>query len=213
MITFRCKHCDAEHKAKPEYAGKRTRCPKCGEILLIPATRQPLSKDDIGDLVTPNATTQPSIPVTCSCGMRLKAKAEHAGRNVKCPKCGESVAVPRASNSLAAESRASLEDWLDQEVANWIPPPEPRDSRASRGDWLDQELSRTDPSPNISSATAMTTVPDNTKTAPPPLADTRNMCPSCGSKNVQEASELERTRFAQAHSKSSGRTLTTCNAC
>lgn len=39
-----------------------------------------------------------SIQVTCSCGARLQAPPETAGRRVRCPKCGSSVAVPVRSS-------------------------------------------------------------------------------------------------------------------
>lgn len=36
-----------------------------------------------------------TIPITCACGARLRAPQEAAGKRLKCPKCGASVAVPR----------------------------------------------------------------------------------------------------------------------
>ena len=37
------------------------------------------------------------IPVTCACGKTLQAKAEHAGKRLRCPGCGEPVKVPLTS--------------------------------------------------------------------------------------------------------------------
>lgn len=35
------------------------------------------------------------IQVTCSCGKELRAKAEHAGKRAKCPRCGQVLVIPR----------------------------------------------------------------------------------------------------------------------
>jgi predicted RNA-binding Zn-ribbon protein involved in translation (DUF1610 family) len=43
-----------------------------------------------------------SVAVACAgCGKQLKAKAELAGRKVKCPNCGKAVAIPAAKASEA----------------------------------------------------------------------------------------------------------------
>ena len=36
------------------------------------------------------------ISVACACGVRLKTKDENAGRSLRCPKCGQMIAVPSA---------------------------------------------------------------------------------------------------------------------
>ncbi len=36
------------------------------------------------------------IPLSCSCGKKLRVKDELAGRRVKCPACGGAIAVPAA---------------------------------------------------------------------------------------------------------------------
>ena len=35
-----------------------------------------------------------SIDITCSCGKRLRAKAEYAGRRFKCPACEQLLSIP-----------------------------------------------------------------------------------------------------------------------
>jgi len=64
------------------------------------------------------------IQFTCSCGRKLQAKEEHAGRRVKCPECGAEATVPgpddavqageppkpKTSPVTAAESRRPAED-------------------------------------------------------------------------------------------------------
>ena len=40
MITFSCPSCDKSLKVKDELAGKRFRCPECGNPLAVPASRR-----------------------------------------------------------------------------------------------------------------------------------------------------------------------------
>ena len=35
-ISFQCSKCGQKHRTKSEYAGKRTKCPGCGQALTIP---------------------------------------------------------------------------------------------------------------------------------------------------------------------------------
>lgn len=58
-------------------------------------------------------TRQPGahrIPVQCSCGKRLVALSEHAGKQVKCPACGHPVAVPSDSPTQTTPSVTSVGD-------------------------------------------------------------------------------------------------------
>src|ERR1041384_3071910 len=45
-----------------------------------------------------------SIRVQCPCGQSLKTRDESAGRQVKCPRCGQAVSVPPAETSPATTS-------------------------------------------------------------------------------------------------------------
>jgi len=70
--------CGAEFHAKAELAGKRMKCPKCGQACTVPK-----SEPD-----------QPRIRVTCECGKTLLAKPKLVGKRVKCPGCGQAMAIP-----------------------------------------------------------------------------------------------------------------------
>ena len=73
--------CGAEFKVKPELAGKRVKCPKCGDTFAVPKPQ----------------TAEPRIRVTCQCGKAVKAERELAGKRVKCPGCGRALDIPRPS--------------------------------------------------------------------------------------------------------------------
>src|SRR5688572_14516442 len=45
------------------------------------------------------------IPVTCTCGKRVAAKDEFAGKRLKCPSCGGAIAIP-ASQAAAPQPAA-----------------------------------------------------------------------------------------------------------
>jgi hypothetical protein len=88
-IKTQCK-CGTILKAKQELAGKQVKCPKCGDVVLIP-------KPD-------------SIRLTCSCGQIIQAKASLAGKRVKCPTCNQPIGIPSGTGmpSLAVLSPAVL---------------------------------------------------------------------------------------------------------
>lgn len=50
------------------------------------------------------------IPFKCACGTSLKVKDALAGKKVKCPKCGKSLAVPEAADSNADEEIIDVRD-------------------------------------------------------------------------------------------------------
>lgn len=70
-------------------------CPGCGEVHSVAAEK---------------------IRVPCPCGTRLTVAASAAGKRVKCPKCGELLAVPRTEApavppAAAAPPAATPEGW------------------------------------------------------------------------------------------------------
>lgn len=79
--------CGKSFKAKPELAGKLLKCPACGKGIQVPtagASAQPAR-------ATP---AQTAIAVTCQCGSSFKAPPSLAGKQVACPTCKNSLAIP-----------------------------------------------------------------------------------------------------------------------
>ena len=58
--------------------------------------------------------TAPVVSLTCrGCGKRLKAKAELAGKKVKCSGCGQAVVVPKAEAAVVGKGRSlAFKGWL-----------------------------------------------------------------------------------------------------
>ena len=92
-IPFACS-CGKSFQAKDEFAGKRTKCPACGQVLVIP---QPARAD------APPPEPEALIHFRCDCGKEFKVKPEFAGRSTKCPACGQTLVIPgnRASPAPA----------------------------------------------------------------------------------------------------------------
>ena len=74
------------------------------------------------------------IPLTCGCGRSLRIKDEFAGRRVKCPGCGEVLAVPlpEVEEEGAAEvllAHSPDDDEPRRSAIRAEPPPEPAPRR------------------------------------------------------------------------------------
>lgn len=67
-----------------------------------------------------------AIQVTCNCGKTLQAKDEHAGKRLRCPSCGEAIAVPLSPSgppplrtsvshdSSDDDNRYSIDEFVEQ---------------------------------------------------------------------------------------------------
>jgi hypothetical protein len=51
-----------------------------------------------------------AIAVICSCGKRLKAAPQHAGKQLKCPACGQPTLVPQATRSTSLSANSQPKD-------------------------------------------------------------------------------------------------------
>ena len=59
------------------------------------------------------------VVASCKCGKPIKAKAEYAGKRIKCPSCGESLRLPspNGSSKKKVEPLADLLDEIGFEIA------------------------------------------------------------------------------------------------
>ena len=83
-IKADCSACGHSFNAPSKYAGKKVRCPKCKEPLVIPAAKSSSVSKSAGS----------KVAVKCDCGKKFAAKAEWAGKKVKCPACSNPVRIP-----------------------------------------------------------------------------------------------------------------------
>jgi membrane associated rhomboid family serine protease/DNA-directed RNA polymerase subunit RPC12/RpoP len=84
-------------RLKRQYVGRTVRCPRCRHPVVIP------DQTDFFGPAPPLPPVAPSTPkkmrdtcihFVCTCGKRMKASAQHAGRTVKCPHCGAMLKIP-----------------------------------------------------------------------------------------------------------------------
>lgn len=89
MIRFSCEHCSHKIGVQDKHAGKRGKCPECGNVIVIPA------KSTI-------------IEFHCKrCGHKISVPQIHAGKKARCPKCKKIVIIP-ARPETPAKSVATV---------------------------------------------------------------------------------------------------------
>ncbi len=89
--------CGKAIRATRQYAGRTVRCPRCRQPVVIPNNTDffgpapalpPLAASK------PKKTPDKHIRFICTCGKKIKAPAQYAGRRIKCPQCGIQVKIP-----------------------------------------------------------------------------------------------------------------------
>ncbi len=106
MPVIQCT-CGKQLRVPDEHAGKRVKCPGCGQPVVVPAARAVST-------APPAAVTK--INFRCGCGQAMQAKPEHAGLRSKCPACGTVVAIPRPGAAA---------DKMTPRAPQAVPPPAP----------------------------------------------------------------------------------------
>ena len=76
MIRFACSSCGRLISVDEKYSGKKGKCPKCGNVVVVP------ERSTI-------------IEFSCeSCGHKIRVPDNYGGKKGNCPKCKNPVAVP-----------------------------------------------------------------------------------------------------------------------
>lgn len=89
--------CGQSIRVTRQYAGRTVRCPRCRHPVVIPN-----QTDFFGPApaLPPVAVNKPEeaqdkhLRFICTCGKKMKAPAQYAGRSVKCPQCGIRLKIP-----------------------------------------------------------------------------------------------------------------------
>jgi predicted RNA-binding Zn-ribbon protein involved in translation (DUF1610 family) len=89
MIKFTCSKCSRHITVDEKHAGKKGKCPDCGQVVVVPGESK---------------TFAFSCP---SCKYKIKVAESYAGRKAKCPKCKESVEVPFGNEIPVPEARSA----------------------------------------------------------------------------------------------------------
>jgi Protein of unknown function (DUF1559) len=100
--------CGKQFRVPDELVGRRVKCPGCGDPVNVPAPAKAAAKPAVPTkAAVPARKPAPAdddslaergkpalIRFECECGKSLQAKAEHAGKKIRCPGCQELVTVP-----------------------------------------------------------------------------------------------------------------------
>lgn len=92
-IEFSCSHCNKVLKTSDDKAGRRAKCPQCGEPILVPAADPSASMDDGFDGFDPLDSESP-VPEDQSFLAEGPVREEDsflAEAQMDCPMCGESI--------------------------------------------------------------------------------------------------------------------------
>ncbi|MBW3598324.1 MAG: hypothetical protein KY475_13760 [Planctomycetes bacterium] len=105
-IPVSCR-CGKSFAANDNLAGKTVKCPGCQQPLAIPAPGQG-AKGAAAQQPAPGAKTPDGkIVAACKCGAKFAAPAELAGKQVKCPKCGQPLTVGGGKQAAVAQPKAA----------------------------------------------------------------------------------------------------------
>ena len=87
MIRFTCSNCSRLIRVEDKYAGKKGKCPKCGNAVVVPE----------------RSTV---IEFNCdSCAHKIRVPAKHGGKGGRCPKCRNPVVVPSLEKASPEDTR------------------------------------------------------------------------------------------------------------
>ena len=87
MIRFCCEQCGHRLRVPDQSAGKRGKCPKCGNNVIVP-----------------NKST--TIVLNCaSCGLKIGVPRTHAGQKGRCPNCKNPITVQAEKSPIPKPER------------------------------------------------------------------------------------------------------------
>lgn len=114
-IEFSCSHCDKVLKTSDDKAGRRAKCPQCGEAVTVP---QPASavEDQGFDGFDEFDESVPEEESFLAGGPVREADSFLAGGDIECPMCGASLPAgakkcSACGETLKASKRSGREHW------------------------------------------------------------------------------------------------------
>jgi hypothetical protein len=99
MLRFQCPNCQQILKAPPEWSGRKTKCTRCGQRLLVPAAPPPQSKTVLANSLPPEppatqAAPQGDLSVNCpGCGRTILFFSHELPLTIECVQCKTCFAV------------------------------------------------------------------------------------------------------------------------
>lgn len=107
--------CGHSFDAPSKYAGQKVKCPSCKQPLKIPPKKE---ADETSARGAGSAGNSAKITVKCKCGQAFAAKAELAGKKVKCPGCGDPVLIQAKANSRGTATKQTPKKQVTRKAAS-----------------------------------------------------------------------------------------------
>jgi len=124
MITFCCKNCNQKISVAETLAGRKGKCPKCKQLLIVPESNTP---HQVTNQISPHNESLPEavaegkklISFKClMCDSDIQAPKSSIGQVMECPECGCYVEPPQEKPKANTPS-LETEDWhKNQSVGN-----------------------------------------------------------------------------------------------
>jgi hypothetical protein len=99
VLRFQCPNCQQILKAPPEWSGRKTKCTRCGQRLLVPAAPPPQNKTVLANSLPPaapetQAAPQGDLSVNCpGCGRTILFFSHELPLTIECVQCKACFAV------------------------------------------------------------------------------------------------------------------------
>lgn len=116
-IEFSCSHCNKVLKTSDDKAGRKAKCPQCGEPVTVPMPDAPADDDGFDEFDAP-------VPEANSFLAEQTVREEDSflsGGQQVCPMCGESVPAGAVKcdycgETLQATGRTELKEWQPRKI-------------------------------------------------------------------------------------------------
>lgn len=108
IIKFHCKNCGQKIRVPQIHAGKKGKCPKCKNIIVVPRQTEQAHPDKSSRIVT----------FACSmCERQIQVPESSRGKLIECPHCGCYVEFP--SEEIKAEKTTTpVEKHIEDDVSD-----------------------------------------------------------------------------------------------
>lgn len=110
MIRFHCKSCGQKINVAGKYAGKKGKCPKCKNIVIVPRAQNVSSVEtQAGSPKEASHTNIPLVSFQCSmCDNYMEAPESSRGKLLECPNCGCYAEVPKKEKIIGRVERIEI---------------------------------------------------------------------------------------------------------
>jgi len=129
MISFRCKNCNQKIRTSEANAGKKGKCPKCKQAVVIPSAVEKAAPPVDPVLVLQATSAGGADPAECTmCGHKIAIPQGMEGQLVECTQCGcfvDTSPEPAAAEQIDKEQldysqQADTSDQLDYLIQDRI---------------------------------------------------------------------------------------------